>query len=182
MGSCGVTSLPPARWTGATSSRSTRTRGWTWREGGKGAGIWQAAGGRERAEGGPAAGGHTGASALSLLSCPFPHATPQPTGAHLPPIPDLTLCFVPAPNPLAPPSLAPPSTCRRAFTDLDRDQDGVLRVEEILAQLSAKLPDAEVALALEHALQEAGQAPDAEGIDFNDFLRMLKVRGLCVCP
>ena len=66
---------------------------------------------------------------------------------------------------------------RRAFADLDRASAGRLSVDDLVAALRAKLPPAEVDFAVEDALLEAGQA-DAEAIDFEGFLRMLRVGSL----
>ncbi|KAL4853803.1 Calcium-dependent protein kinase 34 [Chlorella vulgaris] len=63
---------------------------------------------------------------------------------------------------------------RRAFAGLDSDSDGRLSVESLIGTLRRKLPAAEVDYAVEDALVEAGYA-DADEVDFDGFLRMLKV-------
>ena len=52
---------------------------------------------------------------------------------------------------------------RKAFSNLDRDQDGVLRAEEIMKHLEATLPDeGELRRAVQQALEEAGQPGDQQ--------------------
>ena len=63
---------------------------------------------------------------------------------------------------------------RRAFADLDTDQNGTLSSEDLVAALRAKLPAEEIDFAVEDALIEAGQA-DADEVDFEGFLKMLRV-------
>lgn len=63
---------------------------------------------------------------------------------------------------------------RRAFAGLDADSDGRLSVETLIATLRDKLPATEVDYAVEDALVEAGYA-DADEVDFDGFLRMLRV-------
>mmetsp|Transcript_3723 Transcript_3723/g.10106 ORF Transcript_3723/g.10106 Transcript_3723/m.10106 type:complete len:957 (-) Transcript_3723:900-3770(-) len=63
---------------------------------------------------------------------------------------------------------------RSAFSSLDTDRDGVLRIDEIVARLAQNLPEAEVTAAVEHALEEAGQAGETQGLVFSDFVNMLK--------
>lgn len=63
---------------------------------------------------------------------------------------------------------------RRAFEGMDADSDGRLTVDNLIATLRAKLPAAEVDYAVEDALVEAGYA-DADEVDFDGFLRMLRV-------
>lgn len=63
---------------------------------------------------------------------------------------------------------------KRAFADLDTNSDGKLTASELLSNLKAKLPAAEVDYALEDALLDAGQA-EADEIDFEGFLKMIKV-------
>jgi serine/threonine protein kinase/Ca2+-binding EF-hand superfamily protein len=65
-------------------------------------------------------------------------------------------------------------SARRTFADLDVNSDGRLSVDKLMTKLREKLPAAEVDYAVEDALIEAGQA-GAEEIDFDAFLRMLKV-------
>lgn len=47
---------------------------------------------------------------------------------------------------------------RRAFASLDKDNDGELSVDEMIAGLRAKLPDDELRLTIRQAMEEAGQA------------------------
>lgn len=63
----------------------------------------------------------------------------------------------------------------RAFTKLDVDKDGVLCVDEIIAALRTKLPPTEIRAAVELAMREAGHGPASAGMEFVDFMRMLKV-------
>lgn len=64
---------------------------------------------------------------------------------------------------------------RQAFTNMDNNGDGYITVDQILQTLQGKLQEEELALAVKQVLEEAGQSADVPGIDFNDFLRMLKV-------
>lgn len=56
------------------------------------------------------------------------------------------------------------------------DQDGLLGVDEIIAALRTKLPPGEIRAAVDLAMQEAGHGPASAGLEFEDFMRMLKVR------
>jgi len=70
------------------------------------------------------------------------------------------------------------SLVKQMFSTLDRDQDGVLRVDEIVAHLSKALPESEISHVVEQALEEAQVASQhgaMQGMDFNDFMTMLKV-------
>ena len=69
---------------------------------------------------------------------------------------------------------------RRAFGRLDADADGVISADDIVASLRAKLPEDELAAALEAALAEGGLPAEgaARGLDFDAFLHMLKVGSL----
>lgn len=66
---------------------------------------------------------------------------------------------------------------RRAFESIDTDADGVLDVEDLLAHLRKQLPAEEVQLAVNMALHDA-QASHESGIDFDQFLAMLRVGSL----
>lgn len=66
---------------------------------------------------------------------------------------------------------------RAAFADLDSNSDGRLTAADLVASLKAKLPAEEVDFAVEDALLEGGGV-DAEDIDFEGFLRMLRVGSL----
>jgi Ca2+-binding EF-hand superfamily protein len=63
---------------------------------------------------------------------------------------------------------------QRAFSDMDEDNSGTLSVKDLIASLRDKLPASEVDFAVEDALLEAGHT-DAEEIDFEGFLKMLRV-------
>ncbi|GBF90915.1 calcium-dependent kinase [Raphidocelis subcapitata] len=63
----------------------------------------------------------------------------------------------------------------RAFRSLDRDRDGVLSLDEIVASMRAKLPDDELADALAQVMAEAGGGARDGGLDFDSFLNVLKV-------
>lgn len=63
---------------------------------------------------------------------------------------------------------------RRAFADLDKDNNGLLSAEGLVSSLRAKLPEDQVDFALEDAMVEAGYA-DADEMDFEGFLHMLNV-------
>ena len=65
-------------------------------------------------------------------------------------------------------------SARRAFADLDSNSDGRITADELIANLKAKLPAAEVEYALEDAMLEAGAA-GADEIDFEGFLKMISV-------
>jgi Ca2+-binding EF-hand superfamily protein len=64
---------------------------------------------------------------------------------------------------------------QRAFASLDKDSDGVLDVNDIITSLKAKLPPDELRLTVQQAMQEAGVEKDSDHMDFEGFLRMLKV-------
>lgn len=64
---------------------------------------------------------------------------------------------------------------RRAFASLDKNGDGCLCVGEIMDSLRTKLPPDELRLTVQQAMAEAGHGEDAEHMDFEGFLRMLKV-------
>jgi calcium-dependent protein kinase len=64
---------------------------------------------------------------------------------------------------------------RCAFAALDRNGDGLLHVSDIMSSLKSKLPQDELRLTIQQAMQEAGHGEDAEAMDFDGFLRMLRV-------
>jgi Ca2+-binding EF-hand superfamily protein len=64
---------------------------------------------------------------------------------------------------------------QHAFASLDKDCDGVLDLNDIIASLKAKLPPDELRLTVQQAMQEAGVEKDSDHMDFEGFLRMLKV-------
>jgi calcium-dependent protein kinase len=80
----------------------------------------------------------------------------------------------------------------RAFRALDRDGDGLLRAEEIVSSLRVKLPEDELRATLAQVMEEAGGAgvgmmgaggagapqQHADALDFDGFLRMLRVGSL----
>eukprot|EP00879_Flechtneria_rotunda_P000430 GHRR01000524.1.p1 GENE.GHRR01000524.1~~GHRR01000524.1.p1 ORF type:complete len:787 (+),score=270.20 GHRR01000524.1:160-2520(+) len=63
----------------------------------------------------------------------------------------------------------------RAFASLDKDSDGRLTVQDIIISLRAKLPSDELQLTIQQAMHDAGHDGNTEAMDFEGFLRMLKV-------
>lgn len=64
---------------------------------------------------------------------------------------------------------------RHTFEAMDENHDGLIGVEDLIASLKRKLPGEEVAAAVKHALQEAGADENSNALDFNEFMRMLRV-------
>eukprot|EP01025_Chloroclados_australasicus_P009061 TRINITY_DN1345_c1_g1_i1.p1 TRINITY_DN1345_c1_g1~~TRINITY_DN1345_c1_g1_i1.p1 ORF type:complete len:612 (+),score=74.41 TRINITY_DN1345_c1_g1_i1:1003-2838(+) len=61
------------------------------------------------------------------------------------------------------------------FKSMDADSDGIVQVDEIIAQLREKLPLQEVHEAVQSGLRDVGLNMSSKGVDFKSFMQMLKV-------